>query len=506
TKKIDRYRLLVNNIKDYAIFLMDANGLVQTWNLGAELLKGFKADEIIGQSFERFYTREDIKRNHPTTELKLARKNGRYEEEGWRVRKDGTMFWANVIITTLIDETGHHVVFAKITRYLSEKRLAEQKLRASEERFRLLVENVKDYAIIMLSPTGHVVSWNEGAVRLKGYNAGDIIGKHFSDFYEREDVEIGKCEYELEEAEATGRFEDEGWRLRRDGTKFWANVVLTALRDSTGRLQGFANVTRDMTERKRAEEKLRMAHQSLEKRVLVRTHELETAIAARDEFLSIASRELRTPLAALKLQQQLLDRQLSKNQGMPLSHEQATSIALMTGRQVQQLTRLIDDMFDVSRIATGRLRLDQETSDLTSVGRRICENFAPQFKHAGIMFNCEIQERLDLHCDSQRIEQMVSNLIANAMKYGNGTPVVVTFKSEGTDIVIQVSDSGNGIEQQDQTRIFERFERADRSGSGLGLGLYITRQIAEAHGGAVTLESNSRQGTTFTVRLPTQRR
>jgi PAS domain S-box-containing protein len=248
----DHFRLFVDSVRDYAIFMLDPQGVVRTWNAGAERIKGYRADEIIGKHFSKFYRPEDAWKC--AYELEVATKEGRVEDEGWRVRKDGSLFWALVVITCVRDETGAIVGFGKVTRDLTERRHAEEILRRSEERFRLIVESVKDYAIFMLDARGRVATWNAGAERIKGYSADEIIGHYFAQFYPEEDVRAGKCEMELEVAARDGRFEDEGWRIRKDGSRFWANVVITALRNHAGELVGFAKVTRDLTERKRAEE------------------------------------------------------------------------------------------------------------------------------------------------------------------------------------------------------------------------------------------------------------
>lgn len=499
-----RYKLLVDHVRDYAIFLLDPNGYIMTWNLGAEILKGYKPTEIIGKHFSVFYTPPDVERKHPEEELKIAKETGRYQEEGWRIRKDGSRFWANILITRLNDENGVHIGFAKITRDLTEKKKAEEALKESEERLRLIIDSVKDYAIIMLDPKGRIASWNEGARRLKGYEAEEVKGKHFSIFYEPDDIAMGKCEYEIKEATATGRFEDEGWRVRKDGTKFWANIVLTALRDDQGHLRGFAKITRDITEKKRAEEKLRMAYDSLEKRVVQRTKELQKAVEARDEFLSIASHELRTPLTALKLQQQLFERRLTREGH--LSPEALKNMAAMSGRQVSQLSRLIDDMLDVSRIATGRLRLEIKNCDVSESVSRVFEMFSNQFQAAGIQARLDLEENLTMPCDEQRIEQVVANLLSNAIKYGEGAPIEVKSRREGSMITIIVKDHGPGISPEDQKRVFERFERATPANevSGLGLGLFISKQIVEAHDGHIQVNSAPKEGATFKISFPLQ--
>lgn len=256
-READMLRLLIQGTTDYAIFMLDPDGNIATWNLGAERLKGYTADEIIGQHFSRFYPEEAIEAGWPEHELAVATDKGRFGDEGWRLRKDGSRFWANVDITALRDQNGQLRGFSKVTRDLTRAREAEETLRRSEERFRLIVEEAKDYAIFMLDPDGVIMSWNAGAERIKGYQAKEIIGQHFSVFYPQESRDRNWPAYELEMARAEGRFEDEGWRVRKDGTTFWANVVITALRDGAGNLRGFSKITRDMTARKESEEKAR---------------------------------------------------------------------------------------------------------------------------------------------------------------------------------------------------------------------------------------------------------
>ncbi|MCY1023609.1 sensor histidine kinase [Pyxidicoccus sp. MSG2] len=482
----ERYRLAIQSVKDYAIFMLNPEGQVQTWNAGAEAIKGYTAEEIVGHSFSRFYTPEDVADGRPQRLLSVAARDGRVEDEGWRVRKDGTRFWADVVLTALRNESGKLLGFSKVTRDLTVRRGAEEALRQSEQRFRLLLQSVKDYAIFMLDPRGHVATWNTGATRIKGYLPEEIIGQHFSRFYLPEEVASGKCELELEVAVAEGRFEEEGWRLRKDGTRFWANVVLQPMWDLDGRLLGFAKVTRDLTDRRNAEaERLRLA-------------QAQEAIRLRDEFLSIASHELKTPLSAILLQlQSLLHGSQSLEPKLRIKAERAY-------KGGERLTDLVETLLDVSRIATGKLALTPARFDLARSVGEVVDRFREQATKAGCELTLQLDESVTGEWDRLRVEQVVTNLLANALKYAAGTPVELAVRAEGDTAVLTVSDQGPGVPECERARIFGRFERAAsiRHFGGMGLGLYVVQQIMEAHGGAVAIEGVAPHGARFIVTLP----
>jgi PAS domain S-box-containing protein len=272
------YRLLVDSVEDYAIFALDPHGNIVSWNTGAERINGYTAEEAIGRHFSLFYPADRVAARFPDYELREADRVGRFEDEGWRLRKDGTRFWSNVVITALRDQAGKLIGFAKVTRDLTDRRAAEEALRASDERFRILVQGVRDYAIFMLDAKGYVATWNPGVERIKGYTADELVGKHFSIFYTPEDLADHKPERELAIATAAGVYEEEGWRVRKDGTRFWANVVITALRDAEGNLAGFGKVTRDLTERRASQERAiedarRVAAEEAARRISDRTRE-----------------------------------------------------------------------------------------------------------------------------------------------------------------------------------------------------------------------------------------
>jgi PAS domain S-box-containing protein len=251
-----RFQLLVGAVADYAIYMMDTEGRVVSWNAGAQRLKGYTEAEIVGQNFSRFFTPEDRREGLPKRALAEAAARGRFEVEGWRVRKDGGRFWALEVIEPILDEGGQLIGFAKITRDMTERQAAEEALRDSERRFRILVEGITDYAICMLDPSGVITSWNTGAERISGYRASEIVGRHFSGFYDAADRAAGLPAMALGEAQREGRFESEGWRLRKDGSRFWAQSTLSAIRDQGAELIGFAQITRDITERRAAQQAL----------------------------------------------------------------------------------------------------------------------------------------------------------------------------------------------------------------------------------------------------------
>lgn len=375
---------------------------------------------------------------------------------------------------------------------------AMSKLAKSEERFRLMVEGVKDYAIFMLDTEGYITSWNQGAQRLKGYTADEIIGEHFSKFYPPEEVKI-KPKAELLEAARAGRVEDESWRVRKDGTLFWANVVITRIDDEQGRHVGFAKITRDLTERKRVEEELRQAKATLEDRVEARTRELQSSLNVRDEFLSIASHELKTPLTSLKLQLQLADR--AKNKMEPIHIADVLEMCL---KQSNSLIELVDTLLDVSRVQSGKFTLDRTDVDLCELIKDVLGRFAEQLVSAQINVHMNLHGPVVGFWDRRRLEQVISNLISNAIKYAPRGSLNISAEVEGERAILGFKDSGPGIPKNMQPRVFERFERGHNSRKigGLGLGLFIVKRIIEAHAGAIRVESKVGDGTIFRIELP----
>jgi PAS domain S-box-containing protein len=482
------FRMLVESVNDYAIFMLDPTGHVRTWNPGAARIKGYKAEEIIGKHFSTFYPQEDIEGGKCEMELAVASRTGRFEDEGWRLRKDGTRFWANVVIAAIRGPDGQLLGFSKVTRDLSERREADEKLRQSELRLRLLIESIQDYAIFMLDPTGRVTTWNHGAQAITQYTAPEIIGKHVSTFYPQEMVDSNHAQKELDTADSAGRFEEEGWRVRRDGSRFWAHVVIRAIRDEHMRLVGFAKVTRDLTERKNAE------------REQAAREAAEEASRAKDEFLAMLGHELRNPLAPTLTALQLL-----KLRGDIRSSREQQIIE----RQLKHMVRLVDDLLDVSRITRGGFQLNRGPVDLRDVVARAIEIASPMLEERRHDLEVKVPAgEILVEGDTIRLAQVFTNLLNNAAKYTDpGGHITVALWTESGQAITEVRDDGMGISSDLLPRVFDTFvqapQSAARSAGGLGIGLALVRSFVTLHGGSVAASSaGARRGSTFTVTLP----
>ena len=479
----ERFRTLVEGVKDYAIFMLDTGGFVTTWNAGARFIKGYESHEIIGSHFSRFYPAESIKSGLPERELRGATMEGRFEDEGWRLRKDGSRFWANVVITAMRDGSGALIGFSKITRNLTARRNHEDELKLGEERFRLLVDGVTEYAIIMLDNEGLVSSWNVGAERIKGYRSDEILGKHVSHFYPSEDIQANKPWQHLAVAREKGRVADEGWRVRKDGTLFWANTVVTALQDSEGKPYGFAKVTQDLTQRRHAETLADTAQ---------RMH----------EFIAMLAHELRNPLAPIRNAVALMGR---KGLGDPTLESMRQTI----DRQSTQLTRLLDELLDVNRIARGEFAIQKELVDLQDVLIRALETSRPMIDAQGHRLHVEMPKvAIAVMGDWVRLIQVGVNILNNAAKYTPaGGDIWLSVAARSADVEIRVRDNGRGIRRDLLERVFDLFMQADpHSGNalgGLGVGLALVRRVVELHGGNVQARSEGLgRGSEFIVRLP----
>jgi len=479
----DTYRLIVESASDYAIVLLDPEGRIRSWNVGAHRIKGYEAVEAIGRHFSIFYPKQALADGIPMRELQAAREAGRFQVEGARTRNDGSRFWANVVITALRDVDGTLIGFSMITRDLTERREHEELLRRSEERFRLLVQGVRDYAIFMLDPDGRIVSWNFGAQQNKGYTADEIIGQHFSVFYPPEVAASGWPAEELELALARGSFEDEGWRVRKDGSRFWASVVITALHDDSGKHIGFAKVTRDLTDKRR-----------------VRT--LEDEGRRITTFIAMLGHELRNPLAPIM-------NAVSVMQLEPIESARLRMCRDIIARQLQQMVRLVDDLLDVGRITAGKITLDLQPVALGDLVHDAVEMVAPLVDQRGHALTLALPHApAVVSGDRARLLQVVSNLLNNAARYTQpGGRIHVELRILGSGgAEISVRDNGPGIPSHQLKDIFNIFVQGEHNSEsgGLGLGLSLVQQLVTLHRGAVSVFSTGQpgEGSEFVVRLP----
>jgi PAS domain S-box-containing protein len=480
----DPFRQLVQGVQDCAILLLDREGRIVSWNRGAERLKGYTADEIIGKHFSVFYPREAIERRWPQRDLKMAQESGRLEDEGWRLRKDGTRFWAGVVITALHDESGALRGFSKITRDLTERRRHEETLRQSEERFRVLVEGLKDYAMFMLDPGGRVISWNAGAERITGYTAQEVHGRHVSLFYPQEAIEKKWPEQELALAREHGRFEGEAERVRKDGTTFSASVLVTPLYDHEGLLTSYANVTRDVSDLKRVES-------------------LEKAERQTSAFLASLAHELRNPLAPINNALHLLALR-------PVTDATEKWVREVLHRQTGQITRLIDDLLDVSRITRSAIVLNKQPLDVRRVVRAALDGAmeSMQARRHAVSVDLQEGERLTVLADERRLGQVLHAVLHNAARYTpEGGQVAVSARREGGEVVIAVKDNGVGMDAELLRSAFDMFKQgqrgAHRTQGGLGLGLTLAQRLVRLHGGTVMAHSAGiDRGSEFVIRLP----
>ena len=491
-----RYRLLVDSITDYAVYMLDAQGLVTSWNPGARRFKGYEAHEIIGQHFSRFYTDEDRAAGLPAKALRIAAEEQRFEREGWRVRKDGSRFWAHVVIDPIRTPEGELIGFAKITRDLTERRAAQEAMRQSEQQFRLLVQGVTDYAIYMLDLRGFVASWNAGAQRIKGYDAHEIIGQHFSRFYSEEDRGAGLPTRALRIATDEGRFESEGWRVRKDGTRFWAHVIIDAIRDDSGVVIGFAKITRDVTERQEAQRALYAAREAL-----LQSQKLD----AIGQLTGGVAHDFNNLLMAVLGSLELLRKRLPPDPRARLLLENAVQGAERGAALTQRMLAFARKQelalggADVAELVRGMEDLLQRA---LGPGVRLRTVFAPDLPPA--------------FTDSAQLENALLNLAINArdaMPASHGEVVIEATLERleasgavqlpaGEYVRISVSDNGLGMDEETLRRATEPFYTTKGVGKGTGLGLSMVHGLVEQSGGRMTLSSRRGEGSRVDIWLP----
>lgn len=491
----DRYRVLVEAVTDYAIYMLDPAGVVASWNNGARRFKGYEADEILGEHFSRFYTEKDRRGGLPVRALATAAREGRYESEGWRVRKDGSTFWAHVVIDPIYGSSQEIIGYAKITRDLTERRAAEQALRRSEEQFKLLVQGVADYAIYMIDPEGIVTSWNLGAERIKGYRPEEIIGCHFSAFYSEEDRANGEPQRALETARHAGKFEKEGWRIRKDGSRFWANVVVDAIHDDNGEIIGFAKITRDMSERKETERALEEARE-----VLFQSQKIESI----GQLTGGVAHDFNNLLTAVLSSLELLRKHVPPEPrliGLVDNAIQGAERGISLTQRMLAFARrqeLSPRPVDVAALVKGMTDLLQRSlGPLAAIETRF-----PLILPA-------------VQADPNQLELALLNLATNARDaVSEGGTIIIAAREldavaagapglpAGRYLCLSVTDKGEGMDEQTLTRAREPFFTTKGVGKGTGLGLSMVHGMAEQLGGRLVLKSEKGRGTTAEIWLP----
>lgn len=490
-----RYRLLIDAVTDYAIYMLDPDGIVSSWNPGAERFKGYSAEEIMGCHFSRFYSESDQRAGRPQLGLDTATREGRFETEGWRIRKDGTRFWAHVIIDPIRDSAGGILGYAKITRDLTERKMAEEALRESEQQFRLLIEGVTDYAIYLLSVEGLVTNWNAGAEHIKGYRREEIVGQHFSRFYTPEDRAAGMPAVSLETAARVGRFESEGWRMRKDGSRFVAHVIIDAIYDPEGTLTGFAKVTRDITERVEREKELEQARGALfQAQKMEAVGQLTGGIA--HDFNNL----LTVVLMSLEMVRKRIPDDTRVMHLIDNAMEGAKRGATLTQRMLAFARK---QELHIEPVSIPELVGGMSGLLASSIGPSI--SIKTQFASA----------LPAVKADAHHLETSLLNLVVNARDaMSDGGTIAISASSEyyrggetgelepGEYVRLEVTDTGEGMDEATLARVTEPFFTTKGVGKGTGLGLSMVHGMAGQLGGRLLVESEKGSDTTVTVWLP----
>lgn len=491
THDLNVYELLVGSVNRYAIVALDPAGFVLTWNNGAERIFGYKEAEIVGKSFSLLQDGSDSN-SRLKEDLRRIRKSGQLTEDAAMVRRDGTHVLVKMDSSCMNIEGSKQGGYALIMRDMSERQLAEEKLKQSEEMFTLMVSAVKDYAIFFLDADGQVMTWNEGARRIKGYDAQEIIGKHFSQFYPQAAKDIQHPQKELELAKERGHYEEEGWRVRKDGSQFWASVTITPVKDHKGKLRGFVKVTRDLTERRRTEVERENARLEA-----LKLSELKS------QFVANVSHEIRTPMAGIigMAEELVLDESLNEEQ-----HEAAELVFNSSMR----LLGVLNDILDFSKLEAGKISIELSSFDLGSAINEVVATAQPVAAKKGISMSLILDPGLPntIVADENKLRQVLSNLVHNAIKFTNYGGVTIEAENEDDILKFVVKDTGIGISEAAQSSLFRPFVQVDgtsrRRYGGTGLGLSIAKRNVELMNGKIGCDSKEGEGSEFWFTIPWQ--
>lgn len=510
-KREERFQRMILEIEDYAVILLDKDGIIRDWNRGAEKIKLYSKREILGNHFRIFYLDEDQKTSLPEKLIKEANETGKASHEGWRVRKDGTKFWGSISITALHNPKGEIIGYSKVTRDLTEKKISYDSLKAtadelllrnrqlkqSEERYHKMVEEVQDYAIILLDIDGNILNWNNGAERIKGYKASEILGKNFRKFYSAEDLAQRLPERLLSKAINEGKAVQEGWRIRKDGSRFWGSITITALHDSHNNTIGFSKVTRDLTEKKQAEEQ----QAAYTKELLEQNKELE-------QFAYIASHDLQEPLRKIKTFADILQQNLT-------SPAVATMYLEKIDHSANRMSQLIQSILSYSRLS--KLTDEFAAISLSDVIDNVRQDYELLINEKNAQIVC--YPLPVVIASAPQMNQLFANLIANSLKYCVRPPVITITSSQvakseihnqpvnlssSTYLQIAVQDNGIGFDEKYVDKVFGIFQRlhSRHSYEGTGIGLALCKRIMENHNGFITAKSTPDVGSTFLVYFP----
>lgn len=488
----DRYHRMIAEVEDYAIILLDVEGKILNWNKGAQSIKGYTAKEIVGHNFSEFYLQDDIDRGLPGKLLEEARLNGKARHEGWRVRNDGRTFWGMIVITALHDNDNNVIGYSKVTRDLTERKVAEERLQRymvelqyqnemlqrSEERYHRMIAEVEDYAIILLDRDGNILNWNKGAEAIKGYKENEVIGKNFNIFYLTEDRERNLPQQLLETAVENNTATHEGWRKRKDGTRFWGSIVITALHDENDKIIGFSKVTRDLTQKKAFEDHILKQNKQLEEYAYVTSHDLQEPLRKINLFSDLLLDKVNSPDAALLLEK--------------------------IRASATRMTSLIKGVLQYSQVNS-----DNELKVPINLNQ-VIDEIEVDFEMMLNDKNGKI-ERGDLGTIRGipiQIHQLFSNLISNSIKFNEKNPSVritaehfIDDVTKKTFVKITVADNGIGFKPEHSERIFQLFRRLEGEAPGTGIGLALCKRIAEAHGGTISAVSRPGEGSVFEIIL-----